>query len=197
MANKEKLPVLPPLPESSLPSFSLLGSKPSQIPTITKNSIFEVPNSFPIQGSLALNPEKSVSTVNNDDDFDAEVVSFEEKSKIVSNLTTKQERILEGKGKVISFFKEAVDYKLKNLDDFRTLAEQAAVMARLSVAACAPGDGHGVQNNTSPLSPNVELSLNTNIPSIFSKDSHKEGRHDHCRKCGEDLNEGKCKKCAA
>jgi len=159
---------------------------------LPRNSIFEVINPFEVRGSLAA----ASAPVVNDDDFDVEVVSFEEKAKVVSNLTTKSERILEGKGKVISFFREAADYKLRNLNDFRNLAEQAAVMARLNAAACAPGDGHGLQS-TSSINSTVELSTSSNITSIFSKGGHKEGKHDHCGNCGGDLNDGKCSKCAA
>jgi len=177
MANLERLTPLNKLPVSE------------SVPTVIKNnSIFEVANPFASSGNLALTPQRAVS----DDDFDVEVISFEEKAKVVSNLTTKSERILEGKGKVISFFREAANYKLRNMDDFRNLAEQAAVMARLNAAACAPGDGHGLQANSS-LSGAGELSALSNVTSIFSKaqGKHESGAHKHCEH-GEDY--GKCSK---
>lgn len=159
------------------------------------NSIFEVVNPFANSNNFLAISENLPTT---DDGFGAEVISFEERSTVITNLTTKKERVLEGKGKVISFFKEAADYKLNNLNDFRNLAEQAAVMARLNAAACAPGDGHGgMQNNSSALNSNGEISLGSNATSIFSKGGHKEGQHDHCKSCGGDLNDGKCSKCAA
>lgn len=179
---------------SSLEGFGkLIPSSGTNDLTRPNNSLFEVVNPFATSGNLAIAPE-TISI--NDDDFGAEVISFEERSSVVTNLTTKKERVLEGSGKVISFFKEAADYKLKNMNDFRTLADQAAVMARLSAAACAPGDGHGVSQNSSSLNSAGELSISSNVSSIFSKGGHKEGKHDHCSKCGGDLNDGKCSNCS-
>ena len=145
------------------------------------NSVFKLSNPIFENNNIMVQPQDTLSS---DDDFDVEVVSFEDKSKVVSNLTTKKDRVLEGTGKVISFFKEAADYKLKNLNDFRTLAEQAAVMARLNASACAPGDGHGgIQTSASSISSSGEISTSSNISSLFGKKehSHKPGEGDHCK----------------
>lgn len=150
------------------------------IATSPNSSVFKLANPFPENNNFMVQPADAPI---GDDDFDVEVVSFEEKSKVVSNLTTKKERVLEGTGKVISFFKEAADYKLKNLNDFRTLAEQATVMARLNAAACAPGDGHGgIQTSAPSISSSGEISTASKISSLFGKKehSHKPGEGDHC-----------------
>lgn len=134
--------------------------------------------------------------INNDTSFEVKVVSFEERKEQVKA----QERVWksQGMGEVISFVDRAAQFKQNNISDFRKIAEQAAVMARLNAAACAPGDGHGgMQNSNSQISSNGEMSLSSNVTSIFSKGGHKEGQHDHCKSCGGDLNDGKCSKCAA
>lgn len=193
--HEQKLPPLDGFGADFQPQAQKITKTPGLV--MPNNSVFEVVNPFTSSNNFPAMSE-NLPMADYDDGFGAEVISFEERSGVITNLTTKKERVLEGKGKVISFFKEAADYKLKNLNDFRNLAEQAAVMARLNAAACAPGDGHGgMQNNSSGLSSKGELSLGSNVTSIFSKGGHKEGQHDHCKSCGGDLNDGKCSKCAA
>lgn len=159
----------------------------------SNENIFNVTN-FPGINTL---PSMPISESLPDDDFDVAIMSHEEKKTFKSNITIKRENVLLGKSKVISLFKEASDFKLKNLNDFRSLAEQAAVMARLNAAACAPGDGHGAQSSSSQISLGGESALSIGKSNGLPGAKHESGKHDHCSH-GNDYGEcpNGCKKAA-